>query len=577
MKRKLIAVIVIALMLTFGAQATYAADKSSLDRVDIEVTVNIDGSAHIKEVWNAQIYNGSEASKSLSHLNGAKVSNFKVTNEVGKEYRVVTPWDSAKTRLDKFTSCGTSERMSGDITLYWGLGDYGERAYILEYDITGFVKKCKDGNFTYFTFIQPGMQPVPNKVTVSVIAPSEISIADIKLSSYGFEGTTRTDGDTNKILVETDDRKFNANSYMVILAGFEEGKFNCELSSSKSFEDIFNEAEEGKGLGVVTQSISLVDIGIRLLVVIAFVLGILYIMSCIKLSKRLKNTTGLPVKLIFDKSAKRIKPLEESNPIDIIKDGNNVQMFYEVYTIGVTYGLVKNIYSIFGALIVKWITTEVLVVNTDEEKIDTFTFEFTNRQPDINNHFEFELYKMLKEAANDGLIAPKDLEKWFRDNHERFTGWTNEILVNTCESLALKGLCDAVPMSTRVQRKITFKEYSTREMLSEVAQSIQGFKKYILEFGKHYEPKGNKSIDQYMVYAQLFNLTNVFVDQLDGLPDKGDAWECLHSKLGKKQTDRIIMAINQIMSLTTVRLSYSKREAEIEAKKEALKSKLGIK
>lgn len=91
----------VVLLMAVSLSTAYANDVSTLDRIDLDVTINENGDAHIVENWNANVTAGSEASKSLIHLNGSKVSDFTVHNESGKEYKFTQPWDSTKNRLDK--------------------------------------------------------------------------------------------------------------------------------------------------------------------------------------------------------------------------------------------------------------------------------------------------------------------------------------------------------------------------------------------------------------------------------------------------------------------------------------------
>lgn len=554
----------VVLLMAVSLSTAYANDVSTLDRIDLDVTINENGDAHIVENWNANVTAGSEASKSLIHLNGSKVSDFTVHNESGKEYKFTQPWDSTKNRLDKFTSCGLMERMSGDVSLFWGLGDYGTRAYVLEYNVSNLVKKCRDAQFTYFTLVAPGTSPYPQKIRAEINIPSNIDINSVELYGYGFDGEQSIEESSNKIVYETHDHKMTPSNYMVMLIKFKPDSFNTTLSSNKNFEEILKEANEGQGLGVVTQPMSIKDMLSKVIVLIILVLIVMYIMSTLKIRKRLKNELGLPVKFIFDKSAKELKTLEEVDTYNILKEGDSVNLIYEIYTIGLQYRLIQNPYSIFGAMIIRWIINGNAVLNTEDNNIELKLVQ----KPTSAASFEIELYDMLSEITEDSCIRIKDIEKWFRENHDRFTEWTDEIIRSESRVLQDKGLCNTIAVSGRLQKKIAFTEYKTTERLSNRANEIQGFKRYIKELHKSYNNQMIEGIDNYIVYAQLFNITNILFEQLELIKsDNKLEAECFYQSLSVKEASNMLIALNKLASLITMRIESSKH-SRIKIKKE---------
>lgn len=565
-KINIVSILVILTSLLLTLNVAYAADVSTLDRIDLEISIDENGDAHIKESWNANVTSGSEASKSLIHLNGSEVSDFEVHNESGKQYKLMQPWDSEKNRIDKFTSCGLMERMSGDVSLFWGLGDYGTRAYILDYNISNFVKKCRDAQFTYFTLVAPGTRPYPKKIKATISVPDNVDTELIEVYGYGFEGEQQVTKGSNQIVLESYDRKMTPDSYMVVLIKFNSNSFNTTLSSNKGFQEILTEANEGQGLGVVTQPVSLKNIVSKLIVLIIAVLIVMYIMSTIRMRKRLKNELGLPVKFIFDKSTKELKTLEEVEPCDILKNGDSVNLIYEIYTIGLQYRLIQNSYSIFGAMIIRWILNGNVILNsgTDDGQGNGQVELILVKEPSSTASFEVELYKMLAEISDDNSnrIDTKDIERWFRENHNRFTEWADEIIRSESRVLQDKGLCNVIAVGGRIQKKIDFIEYKTTEQLSNRANEIQGFKRYIKEM--HKLSKGNtvEAIDNYIVYAQLFNITNILFEQIELIKkDNNLVGESFYQSLSVKEANSMLIALNKLASLVTMRIESSKKSS----------------
>lgn len=560
----------VSILLMMVIVPAYAADISSLDRIDIKATLDTEGNASINETWNATVTAGSEASKQLIHLNGSKVSDYTVINEVGREYKLMQPWDSSKNRLDKFTSSGLMERMNGDVTLYWGLGDYGTRAYTLNYNISNMVKKCRDAQFMYYTFVSPGTRPSPKKIKVELSLPDNIDIETLEIYGYGYEGQQDIDEQSRKIIIETYDRKLTSSSYMVVLIRFIPDSFNSTLSSSKTFSDILNEANEGQGLGVVTQPLSLKDIVIKLMALIIVALLLMYIVSTIRMHRRLKNELGLPIKFIFDKSAKELQTVEEVEPFNILKDYNSENLLYEIYTVGLQYKLIQNEYSLFGAMIVKWLLNGSINIETDESKSNYLEITLL-REPDSNNPFELDLYRMISNVSESEHIEIKELEKWFRDNHSQFTSWTDEILRSEGRILQDKGLCNSIAVSGRVQKKIDFIEYKTTAEMTSLAEKIQGFKRFIREISKQ---SNIGKTDEYIVYAQLFTITNIIFDQLGIInKSKGLSEGDYYGSISDTESSKLLIAINKITSLVSMRIESSKKLSSHIKINNAIKSK----
>lgn len=44
----------------FLPEAAYAEDSNSIERIDMDISIDANGTAHIKEVWQASVYQGTE-------------------------------------------------------------------------------------------------------------------------------------------------------------------------------------------------------------------------------------------------------------------------------------------------------------------------------------------------------------------------------------------------------------------------------------------------------------------------------------------------------------------------------------
>ena len=136
---------------------------------DIEITAVIleDGSIHIKEEWDIDVYEGTEIYKVFSHMGVSQISNFQVTDENGFRYQNIGEWDFDVDKEEKNGKCGIIQD-DDYYELCFGIGEYGKREYTFEYDISSFVQQYQDAQgFNYAFFSEMELEPQHVKITVS--------------------------------------------------------------------------------------------------------------------------------------------------------------------------------------------------------------------------------------------------------------------------------------------------------------------------------------------------------------------------------------------------------------------------
>lgn len=390
---------------------------STLERIDIEIVLEESGTAEVKEMWYATVNGGSEAHRDLLNLNGSEVTGFGVKNELGKEYLVSSPWNSSDSRINKYTKCGTIEQVNGDTTLYWGLGDYGSRAYILTYNIKDFVKNCADGQFIYSGLVAPNTTPYPAKISVKITFPEDVQVStgeNIKV--YGYQGRAEFVGNT--LYLETADMTTNSSTYMTLLLKLNDRQFNCNTSFNKTFAEMVAITDENGGTQLDIQPITMQELIIKVAPFVILAILVILVITTIRIKKRLKNELGLPVKVIFDKNTVGIKTLNEIAPIRLTPQPDNLnETLYKIWSIGLQYKILPSEYSLIGAFLMKWVVNNNIKIKSiqneallhkDNEKLKkaakqvnmTFNIEFI-KEPDENlaDDYEIELYDVLVKAS----------------------------------------------------------------------------------------------------------------------------------------------------------------------------------
>ena len=60
----------------FLPEVAYAEDSNSIERIDMNVSIDANGTAHIKEVWRASVYQGTEGYRPYGNLGAARSPIF---------------------------------------------------------------------------------------------------------------------------------------------------------------------------------------------------------------------------------------------------------------------------------------------------------------------------------------------------------------------------------------------------------------------------------------------------------------------------------------------------------------------
>lgn len=611
-------IVAVAFIIGSNSIPVYAANGNYLNQIDIDITVDENGDAKVREVWNATVDSGSEASRQLLNLNGSDIIDFKVTNEQGKEYILDSPWNSNDSRINKYTRCGTTEELNGDTTLYWGLGDYGDRAYILEYTITDYVKNCLDGQFIYSGLVAPNTRPYPAQTNIVITFPETVDISDSIVKHYGFQGYI--DQNANILRISTDELTTNSSTYVTLLMKLDSNTLNCDLNFDRTFSSMVEVTDANGGTELDIQPPTIQEIIVKIAPFVCAFLLIFIIITSIRIKSRLKNELDLPVKVIFNKNNSIVKSVEDAEACSILDTELN-QSIYNVWSIGLQYKIIQNEFSIINAFLMKWIINNNIEIHNKDNKI---SIDFV-KEPleNLGKHswkcdkHEISLYEMLIKAAisdqldslssefnklkdkeselaislnskisslknsleseeevnlSDLSLRAEGLEHWYRDNHKEFTDWTADILLEQAELQTNHKMLVKIKESRILNKYMTFKEYKATKKLLDYANKIQGYKRYISTIYSK-ETNIHKDFDSDLVLAQLTGLTKAFMHQISQI-------ECLSGYCREhthKEVDIQILYINRITTLITHRVKTSKKseqQSKLSKKLDAIKNKI---
>ena len=213
--------------------------QNNLSHINMDVYIDKNGNAHVKEIWEVSLYSGTEGFKSFSKLDNMTITNFKVTDDKNRIYEFIPNWNPYNTFEQKAYKNGI---ISGkyNVDLCWGISKYGNRTYTLEYDISNFVKQYTDYQGIYFNFIKMNQHVGRSKIIIN----SDVNFLpdNTDMEAQGYIGTKYfIDG---KMKFETTYDGLSESNYMTVLIKFKENLFNIEERQEKSFEELYNTTKE---------------------------------------------------------------------------------------------------------------------------------------------------------------------------------------------------------------------------------------------------------------------------------------------------------------------------------------------
>lgn len=481
------------------------AESTYIKNMNITTTIKTNGDAHIKEIWMMSVNEGSEVYKVMNNMNGKEIKNLKVHDEKGEEYTNIGEWDVDAD--DKDYKCGLVTKSNG-YELCFGIGDYGNRTYTFEYDVTNLVEQFDGSQGFNFAFFSDLNIPIDN-ASITINYPSYSFTEDnSKIYAYGYDGyVIFKNGYVEMGLNEPLDSN---NNKMQVLMKIEDGTFSNLTKTNRTFDDILEEANKDSEYEDDTWIIIVVIIIAIVLFLIIF--GVMYIYT--------RNTKD---KEVFEDGS-LIDDLDGANMFRDIPCDNDLYLFYYLAN---TLGYIKENQKggIIAAIILKWVRDGYITFEKTKKrglifKKEGFTIEF-NKNIQCHNDNEKKLLKMFKKAAgSNGILETGEFENWCEENYERVDDWFEDLDSNVIDKLYdSKDLTDRVGYRKQFGIKFKCDEIVYSNKLKEYIYQIVGFKKFIEEMTLLDEKEviEVRLWEDYLIYASILGLADKVEKQLGKL------------------------------------------------------------
>ena len=494
MKQK-IAVIIVA-FLCAALLCTPSLAASRVSEMELDVALRPDGSAHITQVWTTDTDEGTEFYLGCRDSGYLTITDFSVSDQNGS-YVYVEGWDVDASFEEKANRCGILETDEG-VELCWGISEYGENRYTIEYVLHDLVGSYSDADGFNHRFVDE-MNFFPTDVALTIRNQDGTPLTDeiCDIWAFGFDGQIRFE---DGVIRAWSEEPLERDQHMTVMVSLEKGVLSPRRAVEDSFETVKERALVGSDYGDGEDAewddepLTAGDVLLFAAIILTPVLLILL----------------LVVLLVKVGKARRKKRMEQAGYFrDAPNDGNlNV-----TYQLGLCSGLCKED-ALLGAYLMRLISQGCL--ESTDNSIDAESVRLRlDHAPQSGNAYEDALYTILEAAAGaDGVLDPNELERYCGQNYIPLSHFMESCERSGKQTLIRSGCLKGAVLGN--DKDLTKKG---QQELDEV----YGLKHFLLDFSLIHERGVKEAViwQDYMVYALMLGIADKLEAQIQELyPDQ---------------------------------------------------------
>ena len=412
--------LIMAVLLSLALSGRPAAAQNQVHDVDITVTLATDGSAQIREVWDMTLSRGTEVYLGRENLGDIKIQNLTVSDETGETYKTDRSWDTERSFDRKKGHCGLNS-ISNGYEICWGIGEYGNRTYTVDYTLTNLVKSLDDYDMIHYMFYTPNDFRAEH-VKVTVEKPGFVMDTLTRIWAFGYDGYIwREDG---KVIAESEN-PLEPSHDIILLMRFDKGTFDSKSVQERPFQVVLDRALEGAD--EPDNPLPKWKENLYAVLGFFFFLGMILlpflpmIFRRVEKRKAKKNTFGLTNLSSIDWSR------EIPYDCDILKN---------YYVISTSPDLKAGKNSVASAMILHMLQVGCLETYKDAEGKVNIMFNKESDGFKQLDHTEEKLWSMMFEASGENhILEEKEFSNWAKRHASSLIKWTSSVKNGGLEGL----------------------------------------------------------------------------------------------------------------------------------------------
>lgn len=471
----------------------FAAQAGTIRSININLSLDREGSAHVTEIWDINADEGTEWYLVKSNLRNMSIRDFSVS-ENGVMFTNEGEWNVRRSISQKAGKCGIVRGKDG-VELCWGLGSMGDHIFTVRYTITGAVQTLQDYDMLHMQLVSPGLSSKPEKVSVRISAEGvPLSTDNCSIWGFGFNGTSSLE-DGSAVYRSTE--RFKYKSSIIALLRFDKGIFYSPNAVDKDFNEILGYALEGSSydrktaLGEDDDEDDISGFVLLLSTLCWSLLSVLLIIIAVKV--HYKSILGVP-------SMRHIDWCRDVPFKGDILEGDFVWK-------KVKSGAAQDS-QLAGAMILRMVERGILSVERDAKDKVEFHFNDSASFEGLPGCYK-ELYDMMKEASgSDQILQDREFSRWSKAHYRRVSKWAISTSKDAMESLKND---DYMSLSGK------FSDEGKQE-----ARKLVGFSKFLKDFTLIGE-RGTREVglwNDYLVFGMIFGIADKVAKELADIDPK---------------------------------------------------------
>ena len=454
----------------------------------ISVTIHSNGTASFVETWEVPKQNDTVFYKDFFNTTGEEITNFKLVNKAGAEYKKVDK--VSKDKRKEYTDIKRDKSLSYKIVL----DTYKDDVYTITYDVKGMIKKYSDGIYGIdHTFIGINYNMSINQTLIEITSEIPYNENTTALFGIGKDFVLNFNNGTINMNKYVSDNK----SQLRLFTKFTDITYENYVSVDKTFQETYDKAKNQSSYMVYITNVVTKKMVIIVISIIVAIIIIIIISAILTKHKKVRDFVGIDTVMN--------KELPKMEDVNYYKDIPT----YDLYRMGFLsayFEISKNRADLVGAFILKWMFEGVIdVFPNDSKPFIKLNYDALADEVQLDK----DLYGILRESSVHNIIDGSKLDRFATNHYLRVMTWYNMGASNIITEEFMKG-------NIKRTNKVGKMHLELQEPVIEEATNILGLKKYLLNFNQvPRETELTENTYKYLlIYAELLGIGELVAKEI---------------------------------------------------------------